>query len=515
MLFLLALGVQVASSILTIVAIYSVISYFSSPLKSIPGPFFAKFTNLWRFFDTYGGRTELTQYMLHEKYGSVVRLGPNITSLSDPALMRTIYNARGDYLKTEFYAGNDAKMNGMIIENVFSTRSNETHTQRLRPISKFYKMSSLLQMESLVDKAITSFCNCLGERFVANNETCKMDEYLLFFAWDVIGQITFSKPTGHLEKGCDNTGWLHTAEKALDYFATVGQIPVLDHWLAKNPIMPIGPPSFDSAATFCAQQSTLRQQETSDGKEGKAKDMLDGFLEVKRTNPELLDDNGVVSALLVNIIAGSDTTAILLRSCIYFVLKSPKVHRKLQQELRMAKLDKVANVSYNTAKDLPYLGAVIKESCRIHPGVAMILERIVPRGGLTLPDGTILPQGTIVGMNPYVMHRNKSIFGQDADSFRPERWLRDEEENDDEYEARLLRMKEADLTFGMGNRVCFGKNIALLETYKFIATLFARYSMSLEDPMAEWKIQNSWFIRQSCINVTIRKKDGQPTVLRH
>ena len=74
-------------------------TYIKSPLKNIPGPFFAKFTNLWRFFDTYGGRPELTQRILHEKYGSVVRLGPNVVSISDPKIMRIIYNTRGDYLK--------------------------------------------------------------------------------------------------------------------------------------------------------------------------------------------------------------------------------------------------------------------------------------------------------------------------------------------------------------------------------------------------------------------------------
>ncbi|KAH8659369.1 cytochrome P450 [Tricladium varicosporioides] len=508
MLFLLAQGAQIVFSILTLVAVYLVISYLRSPLKSIPGPFVAKFTNLWRFFDTYGGRTELTQYILHERFGPFVRLGPNIISLSDPALLRTIYNARGDYLKSEFYAGNDAKMGTMIIENVFSTRSNETHAQKLKPISKFYKMSNLLEIESLVDETIRSFCICLEDRFIEKEKTCKMNEYLLFFAWDVIGQITFSKPTGYLEKGCDNTGWLHTAEKALDYFATVGQIPTLDYWLAKNPIIPIGPPNFDSAAQFCAQQSIARQQESADGKNKGAADMLDGFLELKRINPELLDDNGVVSALLVNIVAGSDTTAILLRSCIYFVLKNPRIHRKLQQELSVAKLGQMPDASYNTVKALPYLDAVIRESCRLHPGVAMILERIVPRGGLTLSNGTVLPPGTIVGMNPYVIHRNKTVFGQDADSFRPERWLRDEEENEEEYEARLLRMKETDLTFGMGNRVCFGKNVALLETYKIIAMLFAKYDMSFENPEAEWKVQNSWFLRQSDINIRIRRKVG-------
>jgi hypothetical protein len=63
---------------------------------------------------------------------------------------------------------------------------------------------------------------------------------------------------------------------------------------------------------------------------------------------------------------------------------------------------------------------------RMHPGVQYPLERVVPRGGATI-NGHFLPEGTIVGVNAAVIHRDRQIFGQDADEFRPERWLCDEE----------------------------------------------------------------------------------------
>lgn len=64
---------------------------------------------------------------------------------------------------------------------------------------------------------------------------------------------------------------------------------------------------------------------------------------------------------------------------------------------------------------------------RMHPGVSYPLERIVPEGGVEL-CGVHLPGGTVVGMNAAVVHRNYEIFGQDADEFRPERWLCPEEQ---------------------------------------------------------------------------------------
>lgn len=71
--------------------------------------------------------------------------------------------------------------------------------------------------------------------------------------------------------------------------------------------------------------------------------------------------------------------------------------------------------------------AVMKEAMRCHPGVSYPLERIVPPGGGEL-CGVHLREGAVVGINPAVIHRDQSIFGEDASEFNPERWLRQDEE---------------------------------------------------------------------------------------
>lgn len=206
---------------------------------------------------------------------------------------------------------------------------------------------------------------------------------------------------------------------------------------------------------------------------------------------------------------------------------------KLYAELDAANLPLPA--SYDSVRNLPYLSAVLREAMRMHPAVGMIMERIVPSGGLALPDGRFVAPGTIVGMNPWVVHRNQEIFGADADRFNPDRWLKGEDEDEETYRERLKRMKDADLTFGAGNRVCLGQNLALMECNKVVATLFSRYNVGsslpfvfvvnpaygsywsrsgvanhdaqfgLEDPKREWNIQNSWFVRQTDIRIRITR----------
>ena len=65
----------------------------------IPGPILAKFSNIWRFYNHYGQTHIETQKKLHQKYGDVVRLGPNTVSIADASLLKTIYSTRGMFLK--------------------------------------------------------------------------------------------------------------------------------------------------------------------------------------------------------------------------------------------------------------------------------------------------------------------------------------------------------------------------------------------------------------------------------
>lgn len=68
--------------------------HLTNPLGAFEGPQLAKFTNWWRLIDLYRGRCDVTQLKLHEKYGGAVRLGPNTISLSDPNMIKVVYNVR-------------------------------------------------------------------------------------------------------------------------------------------------------------------------------------------------------------------------------------------------------------------------------------------------------------------------------------------------------------------------------------------------------------------------------------
>lgn len=321
-----------------------------------------------------------------------------------------------------------------------------------------------------------------------------------------MGAVTFSQPIGYLNEGKDFDGTLSNADKAMDYFAAVGTMPFLDWVLDKNPVFRIGPPGFNRVAGIIVQHLSERSQGLDKEKrDTNVPDFLDKFIEAKHADLENVDDVLIISWLMLNLIGGADTTATTIRNALYFSLKNPRVWKRLNEEIVAADFHDSMPPAYKDARSLPYVHAVICEAMRVLPGVSMTMERYVPGGGYTMPNGDYLPEGTIVGMNPYVTNRNKSIYGEDADVFRPERWLCMEGESESDYEQRLTKMKKHDLSFGAGSRVCMGKSMGLFQAYKVLVTLVTKYDIELATDK-EWTVVNSWFPRQEGLKVRMSER---------
>lgn len=197
-------------------------NYLQSPLKSFPGPWAASFTNLWRLQDVFKGRCHITHLDLHRKLGSVVRMGPHVLSLSDPELVKHVYTTRNPWSKSDMYNVNDVTVSGVRLKNLFSHQDETWHSMFIRPIKGLYSMTKVQDFEPGVDKIINLFTEKMRERFVNSGKPCEISEYINYFAWDVMSQVTFSEDLGMLVAGSDHHKVLDTSSKCLDYFASVG-----------------------------------------------------------------------------------------------------------------------------------------------------------------------------------------------------------------------------------------------------------------------------------------------------
>lgn len=324
-------------------------------------------------------------------------------------------------------------------------------------------------------------------------------------AYDAVGEISFSRRLGFLQAGGDADGVLADLRSEMDYRAIVQNVPWIDWWLRRNPVI-LRLRRFTSR--FAQRAAVLIQDRMKNGKpDPNRQDLLSHFVKAQAAHPDVVTKGVLASYTMTPLVAGSDTTSVVLRSALYRILRHPRVLERLRKEFQDKEIQ--FPPTWKQVQSLHYLDAVMTESLRLTPATSMSLERVVSGQDMQLPDnGPRIPAGTIVGISYGVSALDKTIFGEDASEFRPERWMQAEDESEEGFAARLSAMKHADIGFGYGTRVCMGKNIAKMEMYKVIPTLFQLFDMEFVQPEKNWRIESRFFNRQYDINIWIRWREG-------
>ncbi|MCJ1264131.1 hypothetical protein MMC22_004002 [Lobaria immixta] len=494
-------------------------NYFNHGLNKYPGPLAASLSDLWRFFDVWGRRPDITHIKLHRKHGDIVRLGPNTLSFGNPLALKAIYGLNKGFVKSDFYPVQQALVKGARLPSLFSTTDEQYHANLRKSVNHAFSMSSLVQYEPYVDKTTEKFLDQTDAIFSSRNAICDFVKWLQFYAFDVIGEITYSRRHGFVDRYEDIDGMVDYLGKLFSYVAPIGQIPILDAVLLKNPILRLLDKCNIMSFTFpvarfakaCVEGRRVdleRLKANGPDLESKSEphrnDLLSMFLKAKDDRPDFFHDGRVLTMAVSMSFAGSDTTAISLSAVFYYLLKNPQCYRKLMEEIDTAiKVGDIQNrftglVTWAESQRLPYLDACIKEAFRLHPAVGLPLERIVPAGGAEIL-GERVAADTIVGCSAWVIHRRPEVFGEDADSYRPERWI-------DADKQSLKEMEGSMFHFGMGARTCIGKNISLLEIYKVVPAFLRRFEINLAYPNQEWKLHNAWFVKQRNFFTTFKRR---------
>jgi cytochrome P450 len=218
----------------------------------------------------------------------------------------------------------------------------------------------------------------------------------------------------------------------------------------------------------------------------------------------------------VRSVAGSDTTATVIRSTLLHIITNPRVFTKLRQEID-AVVQITGVMSDENATQMKYLQAVIKEGLRIFPPVAGLMSKQTPPEGDHW-KGVFIPGGTRIGLCAWGIFRREDIWGEDSEEFRPERWL--------EVSADSLRNMESvlDLNFSYGRWQCLGRPIAVIELNKIFVQvktctkplvlhaltkhkLLRQFDLTLCDPLNPWKIYNCGIFSQEDFRIRVRRRE--------
>jgi cytochrome P450 len=465
-------------------------------LSHIPGPFWAGFSKYWMISGSLKGEQPYLIQKANEKYGSLVRIGPNVLATDDPELLRRIMAVKSPYTRGPWY-------NALRFEpgkdNLFSMRDEEAHNELRKKMAPGYSGKENESMERTVDLHIGKLVELFEAKYISTDQQYRPVDFaqkIQFFTLDVISDMAFGQPFGYVEQDADVFDFLKITRSFFPVTLVMANVPAIVTLLHSRLFRGLLPKESDKIG-FGAFIGVANKKvaERFDPNAVSQPDMLGSFIRHGLTQEEASRES------LLNVVAGSDTTATTIRLMMLNLLSNPVAYRRLQREIddgiRSGAIS--SPVTDAQARMLPYLQACIKEGLRFKAPAAGLLLKTVPPQGDVIND-IFVPGGTHIAQSPFGVYHSKKVFGEDAAMFLPERWLHIEPERAAAMAAVV------DLVFSSGKYQCLGRPVAFMELNKTFVELMRRFDFAMTRPERPLQIANAgiWIIEDFPLRITRR-----------
>ncbi|KAK7430183.1 hypothetical protein QQZ08_003368 [Neonectria magnoliae] len=433
----------------------------------------------------------------------LVRMGPNELLSTDPDVLWNMSAVRSEYTKGDFYTS------GRIVpgvDNVVSTRDEAKHkamrakmapgvsTQERKNQCASAELTSPeysgkenegFGFEPGMDRQLLNFLALLDRKYISTDAATRpvdLAEKTQFFALDAIGDVSLGEPFGYLARDEDLYNYNEINASSLPVMNVVSALPWLTQVVHRWPLCLVLPREGDQVGFGRLM--------------GFARNFVKGRLAAD--SPPVKD----------MIIAGSNSSAQVLRMTILSLITNPTAYASLISEIRHSAPFLSAPflstpIAWTETQTLPYLQAVVREGLRMWPPVGGPgLQASAPRGRHR--QRLLRARRAQIGQGFYAVGRSRLVWGEDADVFRPERWLIADGDE-------LRRMVAAlDTHFGHGKYSCLGKPIALMEIHKAVYELMKRYDFAVLNTEQPIKTMTSvfWFASDFWVRITKGHYEG-------
>ncbi|KAI8631419.1 isotrichodermin C-15 hydroxylase [Xylariaceae sp. FL1651] len=464
-----ALGVIYAIGL----AIYRV---FFHPLAKYPGPVLAKITDAHQLYHAWKGDRHLEFWRMHERYGKIVRFGPNSLSFNSNGALKDIYGFKSNVRKAAFY---DAFAHP--VPNTHNTRDKTVHARKRRVLSQAFSDSAMKEMERYILANVRCFCEQVGlgasdDRkgwTVAKN----MADWCNYLAMDILGDLCYGKAFHMLEQS-DNRYALELVSLATTRHLICGTMRLVERLHLDKVLFP---KIATGRAKYMAYSKAQLTERTKLGDDTDRRDFFYHLLKARDPEtgqgfamPELWGESNLL------IIAGSDTTSTAMAATLFYLVRNPHALQKASAEVR-AKFGDVEEISQGQQlNSCSYLRACVDEAMRMSPSVGGIAPREVLPGGITI-DGEHVAAGVVVGTPHYTIHHNTSYYPQPF-TYAPERWLVGSSASSKMSggaitERDVALAQSAFCPFSIGPRGCIGKGLAYIELMTTLARVLFLYDL--------------------------------------
>ncbi|EXJ92276.1 hypothetical protein A1O3_00826 [Capronia epimyces CBS 606.96] len=443
------------------------------PLSHIPGPRVASLSSLWLTYHAWIGDEASVTKSLHEKYGSIVRTGPNSVDIDDGAALASIYTEKGGFVKPDFYSNFDIDGH----KSIFSETDPLRRAPRAKAVVTLFSTTNLRQGQEIIYKCVDRLVHRLseGKRADKRGKPLNILNLTRGLAVDAVSSYLLGNTYGALDENVvreekiavkkevagsptpDDHEQDMSASGMVDCFVAVGRFWYLPGWAFK--LVEWLDAWWNAEAEVSHSLSRVDEYVASVVSDAEAAILASKTKTDEKRTPShplnsyparLLQAGFTPSETRAQckdlIFAGTDSTGMNLATILYRLAQNPAYYLRLRDEIL------AADPSFDDLQSLPYLRGVVKEGLRLSMANPSRLPRVVPAPGWTFKD-TYFPPGTVVGCTPYVLHLNPAVF-EDPKAFNPERWL----------EPSEAMLRDA-IPFGLGSRQCIARNLATVELF--------------------------------------------------
>ncbi|KAI0866422.1 putative cytochrome P450 [Xylaria cubensis] len=459
---------------------------YLSPLAKFPGPKLAAISKWYEFYYDVVKRGQFTFQIqkLHKKYGPIIRINPFELHVEDSDYFDELYTRHKEYERYEWMSGRFGANT-----TTSSTVRADLHAIRRAPLNPMFSKRSITKLEPVIREKV----DLLSKKLAAFKNSAKavvINDAFNALSGDVIASYCFGFSWNQLESTNFEENF-HSAYEAVRKFAHLGlHVPIMFIVLGLTPLPVMKMVTPNIHKMFMLQKNlALKIKNIMDGKAPIDTEHPTIFTELLGSDLPLQEKSlkrlGGEAQQLIG--AGLETVSWAMTTTVFHLLDKPDILRKLDAELKEAIPDPAVIPDAVYLERLPYLTGCIREGIRLSTGVSVRLPRI-SRDRPSKYKDWMIPAGTPVSMTTIDVLYDERIFHNPHD-FVPERWLNNAKTDSGEPLTRFF------VPFGKGPRMCIGINLAYVEMYLTLATLFRRFTFELyESDITDIEIKHDFFV---------------------
>ncbi|XP_078074601.1 cytochrome P450 4T8 [Mustelus asterias] len=240
------------------------------------------------------------------------------------------------------------------------------------------------------------------------------------------------------------------------------------------------------------KEALKNEKELEKTKDKRYLDFLDILLCARDEDGKGLSDEEIRAEVDTFMFEGHDTTASGISWLLYCLAQHPEYQQKCREEIQEL-LEEHKQMEWEMLSKMPYITMCIKESLRLCPPVPGISRRLTKP--LTFFDGRTVPEGCLVGVSIYCIHRNPMIW-DNPEVFDPLRFSPENSAN---------RHTHAFIPFSAGPRNCIGQHFAMNEMKVAVAMILHRFELEIDELKPPLKIPQLVLRSKNGIHLKIKK----------